>query len=266
MQRNRPASRSGRSCEHDRLYTRVSSLYQQDLAYIQAAAFSALARGAAPEIVRRLRAARCPVRQVVDVGCGAGPLTQALLEAGFAVTGVDSSADLLAIAREAAPTADFIHASIYDIEIPPCDAIVALGEPLTYHAEGDDAGVRINRFFQRAATVLPPGGVLIFDIIECGEPSLAGRFWSSGDDWAVLADTTEDPLSRTLVRNIQTFRRVGQLYRRGCEVHRVHLFDSGKLREELVACGFEVETAQAYGAQTLAPRRRAFFAARCGPK
>ncbi len=266
MQRNRPASRLGRSCEHDRLCTQVSSLYQRDLAYIQAVAFSTLARGAAPDIVRRLRGARCPVRHVVDVGCGAGPLTQALLEAGFDVTGVDCSADLLTIAREAAPTAHFIRASIYDFEIPACDAIVALGEPLTYHGEGDDAGLRVNRFFERAAAVLPPGGMLIFDIIECGEPSLSGKFWSSGDDWAVLADTTEDPLSRTLVRSIQTFRRVDELYRRGCEVHLVHLFDSGELREELAASGFEVETAQAYGSQTLAPRRRAFFAARCGPK
>jgi SAM-dependent methyltransferase len=243
----------------------VSSLYQADLAYIQAVAFGALARGAAPDIVRRLRAAPCHVRRVVDVGCGAGPLTQALVEAGFAVTGVDCSADLLAIAREAVPAAHFIDASIYDMEIPPCDAIVALGEPLTYHDQNDDADLRISRFFRRAATVLPPGGVLMFDIIECGQPSLTGQFWSSGDDWAVLADTGEDPPSRALVRNIQTFRRVGELYRRGCEVHRVRLFDSGKLRDELVACGFEVETAQAYGAQALAVRRRAFFAGRVGP-
>lgn len=240
----------------------VDSLYQQDLAYIHAVGFSALAREAAPEIVRRLRAARCQVRRVVDVGCGAGPLTQALVEAGFEVTGIDCSAELLDMARAAAPTARFIHASIYDTEIPSCEAIVAVGEPLTYHAAGNDAGGRISRLFERASAVLPHGGVLIFDIIECGEPSLTGRFWSSGDDWAVLADTREDPASRTLVRNIETFRAVGEWYRRGREVHRVHLFDSAKLREELTACGFEVETAQAYGMHRLGPRRRAFFASR----
>jgi len=162
----------------------VGWLYQQDLAYIHAVAFSALARGAATEIVRRLRAARCSVRRVVDVGCGAGPLTQALAEAGFEVTGIDCSAELLAIARAAVPTAHFVHASIYDVEMPPCDAIVALGEPLTYHGEADGADLRVSRFFQRASAVLPQGGVLIFDVIECGEPSLTGRFWSSGDDWA----------------------------------------------------------------------------------
>lgn len=243
----------------------VAAIYQQDLAYIQAAAYGGLARGAAPEIVRRLRSATIPVRHVVDVGCAAGPLTQALVEAGFEVTGIDSSAELLTIARVAAPTAHFANASIYDAEVPACDAIVALGEPLTYHAEDADADRRISGFFQRASTILPHGGMLIFDIIECGEPSLAGRVWNSGDDWAVLVDTTENQAAQSLVRNIETFRKTGELYRRGREVHRVCLFDTRKLCEELAACGFETETARAYGMQALGPRRRAFFSARMGP-
>jgi len=243
----------------------AGSLYQRDLAYIQAVAFGALARGAAPEIVRRLRAARCPVRRVVDVGCGAGPLTQALVEAGFEVTGIDCSAELLALARRTAPTAHFLSGSIHDTEIPGCEAIVAIGEPLTYHAEDDDADLRNSRFFRRASAVLPAGGLLIFDVVECGEPSLTGRFWSSGDDWAVLVETMEDPTSRTLTRNIQTFRSVGEFYRRGSEAHRVRLFDSARLRDELTACGFEVEIAQRYGTQPLGPRRRAFFGSRFDP-
>ena len=243
----------------------MDSLYQQDLAYIQAVAFGALARGAAPEIVRRLRAARCRVRRVVDVGCGSGPLTQVLVEAGFAVTGIDCSEELLALARRAVPTAHFVSASIHDTEIPACEAIVAVGEPLTYHAEDDDADLRIGRFFRRASIVLPPGGLLMFDVIECGEPSLTGRFWNSGDDWAVLVDTLENPALRTLSRDIQTFRSFGEFYRRGSETHRVRLFDSARLRDELAACGFEVEMGQEYGMQPLGPRRRAFFASRIGP-
>jgi SAM-dependent methyltransferase len=232
-------------------------MYQQDLAYIQAAAFGGLARGAASEIVRRLRNASIPIRRVIDAGCGAGPLTEALAAAGFGATGIDSSAELLAIAQAAVPAARFINASIYDVEIPPSEAIIALGEPLTYHPEG-----RISGFFQSASAVLPPGGLLIFDIIETGEPSLSRRIWNSGDDWAVLVEITEDEASQTLTRNIETFRKVGDFYRRGREVHRVQLFDTHWLCDELAACGFEVETSQAYGTQPLAHRRRAFFATR----
>jgi SAM-dependent methyltransferase len=236
--------------------------YNRDLAYIQAVGFAKSAERAAPEIVRILKNAPIEVRRVVDVGCGAGPLTRALIEAGFEVTGIDHSEELLEFARKAAPAARFVHASAYDAPLGPCDAILAINEPLTYHAEGADADRLIRRFFQRAAEALPVHGMLIFDVIELGEPSLAGRFWASGDDWAVLVKTTEDQGSRILVRNIETFRRVGETYRRGREVHCVRLFDTSTLCGCLAASGFTAETAQYYGSQPLLPRRRAFFAIR----
>lgn len=140
--------------------------------------------------------------------------------------------------------------------IPSWFAIVGsgLGEPLTYHAEGADADNLISGFFQRVAEALPPGGMLIFDVIGLDDPSLAGRTWNSGDDWAVLVETTENQTERTLVRNIETFRRVGEAYRRSHEVHRVRLFDVRRLCEKLASCGFATETAQSYGAQQLPPR------------
>jgi len=81
-----------------------------------------------------------------------------------------------------------------------------VGEPLTYHSEEADADNVIRTFFQRVADALPPGGLLIFDVIGLGEPPLAGRTWSSGDDWAVLVETTENQTARTLVRNIEVFQ------------------------------------------------------------
>jgi SAM-dependent methyltransferase len=234
--------------------------YQQDLAYIQSIAFGAFARGAAPEIVRRLKTATIPVRHVLEVGCGAGPLTAALTDAGFDVTAIEPSADLIAIARSAAPTAHFIRGSVYDVPLPPLDAIVALGEPLTYHDNPDDADRLLDDFFDRAAATLPAGGQLIFDMIETGEPSLAARGWRSGEDWALLFDISEDTASKTLVRNIEVFRRIGDLYRRSREVHRVRLFDTASLRAQLESRGFLVETAASYGTQELLPRRTAFFA------
>lgn len=240
----------------------MDSLYGEDLAYIQAVAFGGLARGAAPEIVRLLKSAKIPIRRVVDLGCGAGVLTSAMVEAGFDVTAVDDSAGLLALAAAMAPRARFVKASIYQLEIPECEAIIAIGEPLTYHAEIGEADRLVWNFFQRAARILPTGGMLIFDVIETGEPTLAGRSWRSGVDWAVLVDTTEDQPSRTLVRTIESFRQVGHSYRRGRELHRVRLFDTDELIAALAGQGFATETMQAYGSEALAPRRRAFICTR----
>jgi len=240
----------------------MQSLYQRDLAHVQAAGFEDLARGAAPEIVRRLRNAELPVQRVLDIGCGSGPLSKALVDAGFEVTGVDSSAEVLDLARARVPSASFVHASAYDVPIRGYDAVIAFGEPLTYHAEGADADRLVNHFFQRASEALSPGSIFIFDVIGLGEPSLNGRTWRSGADWAVLVETIENQAERTLVRNIETFRLVDTDYRRGQEVHRVRLFDIRTLCSQLASCGFSVEIAQSYGAQQLPPRRHAFFATR----
>jgi trans-aconitate methyltransferase len=76
------------------------------------------------------------------VGCGAGTLTAALVDTGFEVTRIDSSAELLPVLRTAIPKAHFTHGSFYETRIPVCEAMVALGGPLTYHAEdADDDGV-----------------------------------------------------------------------------------------------------------------------------
>lgn len=240
----------------------MGTFYGRDLAYIHATAFGGLAQGATSEIVRLLKSAAIPIRHVVDVGCGAGVLTAAMVEAGFNVTGVDNSADLLEIAAAAVPGAHFVKASIYGFQIPACEAIVALGEPLRYHSEGAEADRLVRNFFQQVSGVLPSGGLFIFDVIETGEPPLTGRFWSSGSDWAVLVDTSEDQASRTLVRRIETFRDVGGLYRRGKEIHRVRLFDTHEVSSVLAGNGFTTETAQSYGGERLPTRRRAFICTR----
>lgn len=241
---------------------RVESLYQSDLAYVHATAFETVTRGAASEIVRRLRSSNADIRRIMDIGCGAGPLTRALVKAGFDVTGVDTSADLLEIARANVPAAHFIHASAYDVLIEDYDAVVAIGEPLTYHSEAANADNLVSTLFQRIADALPPGGLFIFDVIGLGKPSLVSRIWRSSDDWAVLVETTEDQNDRSLIRDIEVFRSVGDAYRRSREVHRVRLFDVLSLRNELAARGFAVGTSQSYGSQPLPPRRCAFFATR----
>jgi len=240
----------------------MPALYQCDLAYVHASAFETLARGAAREIILRLQSSRAPVRRVLDLGCGAGPLTEALVDAGFEVTGVDTSAALLERARVRVPKARFVQASIYDTEIRDYDAVVALGEPLTYHPEGVDADNLLETFFQRVAGALPSGGLLIFDVIALGDPPLAGRIWRAGDDWAAVVETTENQADRTLVRDIEVYRRIGDSSRCSREIHSVRLFDLAMLRDRLSLCGFATETSRSYGAQQLLPRRHAFFATR----
>src|SRR5215471_2301624 len=101
------------------------------------------------------------------------------------------SAKMASPARANISQAKVLHTSAYEVEVRGCDAVLAAGEALTYHADPVDADHLVNSLFQRVAQLLPTGGMLIFDLIGLGEP-LTGGSWRSGDDWAVLVETVED--------------------------------------------------------------------------
>jgi ubiquinone/menaquinone biosynthesis C-methylase UbiE len=55
---------------------------------------------------------------VLDVGTGTGVFAEAFVAAGLTVTGIDTNADLLAVARDFAPTAQFTEAPAEQIPFP----------------------------------------------------------------------------------------------------------------------------------------------------
>lgn len=239
----------------------MTVLYAEDLAHVHASGYGAHAAAAIGELLPRLAAAG--VRSVVDVGSGAGLTTRALVDAGLSVVAIEPSPAFAELTRAAAPAAAVRCESVYGAALPACDAILAIGEALSYHEPDVDAVARLRGFFAAAAGALRPGGLLAFDLIVTGEPSLAARGWSAGEDWAVLVATTEG--GGRLERAIETFRRIpgGEGYRRAREVHHVHLFGEVTLAGWLAEAGFEATVASTYGGHPLAPRRRAFFATRC---
>jgi trans-aconitate 2-methyltransferase len=94
-------------------------------------------------------------RSVYDLGCGPGNITRMLKERwpGARVTGVDSSADMLAKARREAPAVAFEQADIAQWAPPaPADLIFSNA---TLHWLDDHASL-----LPRLASQLAPGGVL----------------------------------------------------------------------------------------------------------
>lgn len=236
-------------------------MYDDDLAFVHARGFGELAAAATAALIPRLHAGGA--RRVLDVGCGAGVSTRALVGAGFDTVAIEPSAALLELARAAAPSARCEQASAYDFTFEPCDAILALGEVLSYHAPSDNAEARLRAFFERAYRSLPKAGLVVFDLIETGTPPLAARAWKSGPDWAVLSASQEDVEKGQLTRQIETFRDLGSgSYRRKSELHHVRVFDRREVISWLEQAGFEVEVTTCYGSFQLPPRRAAFYGAR----
>lgn len=93
--------------------------------------------------------------RVVDLGCGAGNVTRILKQRwpAAAVLGIDSSAEMLARARQAAPDCGFELASFSDWVPATPPALLYSNAALHWH-EGHDT------LFPRLCGLLPPGGVL----------------------------------------------------------------------------------------------------------
>ena len=65
-----------------------------------------------------------PGSAVLDLGCGNGALSKTLKDKGYVVTGIDASADQLAIAREKYPDISFCQADAADFSLPePVDVV-----------------------------------------------------------------------------------------------------------------------------------------------
>jgi SAM-dependent methyltransferase len=108
---------------------------------------------------------------VLELGCGTGRIVRAIAAAGFNVTGVDSSARMLAFARDALATdnieeeitlveGDFGRHDLVDAESFGV-AIVALDSLL--HAQTQSDQLRVLR---AAWTALDPRGQLVVDIVN----------------------------------------------------------------------------------------------------
>jgi SAM-dependent methyltransferase len=225
------------------------SEYGPDLAYIHHAGFSEFAESAASGLIEILGEHGVRGGLVVELGCGSGILARELTQAGFDVLGFDASPAMIALARETAPSARFAVARLDEADLPPCDAIVAMGEVLNY-ADFD----AVRRLVAKAKT-----GVLIFDIAERGAYPPYDERRVEGDDWSVIAIKESDGVH--LTRRVLTFRADGDTMRRTEEIHHLELYDRGEMTALLREHGFRVRVRRSYGTRRL-PKSHAVYVAR----
>ncbi|MHA1728934.1 MAG: class I SAM-dependent DNA methyltransferase [Promethearchaeota archaeon] len=99
-------------------------------------------------------------KKILEIGCGSGNLAQYFLNAGYKYLGLDISEEMLVIAKEVAPDADFIRGDMRNLQIKDkFDAVIITGRCFTYMVENEDV---INAL-KSIHGILKPSGYLIFD-------------------------------------------------------------------------------------------------------
>ncbi len=236
--------------------------YREDLAYIHDVGFGYLAKNAAQVLLDALRWSGRDKGQVVDLCCGSGLLARELTAAGYEVLGIDISEALLNMARERVPSARFRQESIWKAQLPPCVAVAAVGECFNYLFDEYNTEQALCKLLHRIHEALEPGGLLLFDVAELGRIPGSGRqrARTEGENWAVLVSAEEDRTNRLLTRTITTFRKVGKLYRRDQEIHRLRLVTRSELLAQLDSLGFEVHTLEGYEQLQFPPGHTGFVA------
>jgi SAM-dependent methyltransferase len=111
---------------------------------------------------------------VVEIGCGTGNLAGNLADEGFMYTGLDNSADMLAIAKKNNPRCNFLQGAMQNFELgQPAQSAIITGRTISYlltNKEVSDSLAAISKN-------LEPPGILCFDFIDANKfiPSITGE-------------------------------------------------------------------------------------------
>lgn len=102
---------------------------------------------------------------ILDLACGTGNITRKLAKAGYDMTGVDLSVEMLNIAREKAEKEGldilFLNQDMTDFELyGTVDAIISSLDGINYLTQNGD----LEKVFNLCRNYLNPGGLMIFDI------------------------------------------------------------------------------------------------------
>ncbi|MCI9402464.1 MAG: methyltransferase domain-containing protein [Oscillospiraceae bacterium] len=182
-----------------------------------------------------------PVHTVLDLACGTGSLTAELAGRGYEVTGVDLSAEMLALAEEKCrdldPRPRFFCEPMENLRLPrKVDACVCCLDSVNYVLNPR----KLQRAFRRVFDCLEPGGLFLFD---ADTPEKLESM-----DGQVFLDETENEYcvwrgeyaSRRRVCSfwMDIFRREGAIWRRGEELHEEFAYTMDELEAYLKEAGF----------------------------
>lgn len=131
---------------------------------------------AAMPALERLFFARIPARgRVLDLCCGSGHVTKELVRRGYNVTGVDNSAELIALAQRELPGIDLRVQDATDLRLDDrYDAALSTFDSLNHILSMD--GLR--NVFEGVYRTLKEGGLFVFDMNMEEAYSMDLREWA----------------------------------------------------------------------------------------
>lgn len=216
-------------------------------------------------VERHFRRQKQPVQSVVELGCGTGSLTRLLAQRGYAMTAVDLSPDMLAVADQKCEglgvlflCQDMSRLALLD----RADAVIACLDSVNYVTRP----AALRRTFQRVYRALTPGGLFLFDVkTPLALENAGGQTYLDEDDGLFCVWRGEySPKRRVCSYGLDLFvREEDGRWSRGGEYHEEYAYTMDELDGLLREAGFR--RVKQYGDKTMSPPRqgaeRVFFTA-----
>lgn len=205
---------------------------------------------------------------VIDLGCGTGTIAIPLSRRGYRVTGVDLSADMLAVAydkmRPEQADVVWVQQDMRELALPQADAVISLCDSLSYLTEEED----VQETFRRVFAHLAEGGTFLFDVHSpykmlhiFGDET----FTYVEDEVSYIWQCFSDPLRLEVEHQLTFFiRQPGGMYERVEEQHWQRAYQPLQMIRWLMEAGFTdvVVTADFADLPPQETSERLFFAAK----
>lgn len=185
-------------------------------------------------------------KRVLDIGCGTGLLSVKLAKRGAQVTGIDLSADMLAVAEQRAGAlslpVQFIEQPMQQLTgFTDFDLAVIAIDSLNYVADKEDVEATFRRIYESLAV----GGALVFDVHSTFKTDvifMEGPFTFDDGRIAYIWETEEGEQPHSVDSKLAFFiQQANGLYSRFDEVHSQRTFEVHDYVEMLMEAGFSVE-------------------------
>ena len=153
---------------------------------------------------------RLPTKaRILDLCCGTGQLAQELIERGYRVTGIDSSEEMLRLARKNAPAGEFIVADARSFNLAGVyHVVVSAFDSLNHIMTLEE----LTSVFRNVYAVLQEGGLFLFDLnLEEGyKASWHDSFSIAEEDHVCIVRTDYHPEERTAQFDTTIFHLKGE--------------------------------------------------------